>query len=142
MSESELLWFIFTDNFISNLFFITNPELAIWSAPKLTNLSLEKILIAGSVGFGAAIIVNYIFGIVISKALASSSENEKARNNQNLLKNIFANFGFYVLAFSFFYIYSKLVVLIAGYIRYSFTRTFIIVMLSKIIFYAISLYSF
>ena len=132
MSEKEILFFIVVDSFTANLAFITNSELAVWVALKLSGLLKYKIIGAAFLGVLFANIGNYCLGMIIGNIFINKIvNNPKATNNIGILKILYNNFGIYLLAIGFIPVYSKLVVVLAGFCRYKIYRVILIVTLVK-----------
>jgi len=137
MPQTELFWLIFTDTFTTNLAFIINNEMAIWVAPKLTNLPKETILQIAFASVFCSSICNYLFGIVISNIFGKVTRgNNQASQNIGIVKDSFDNFGLLILVIGFIPVYSKLVVVFAGFCRYKIIRVLVIVSIVKTLFYA------
>jgi membrane protein YqaA with SNARE-associated domain len=119
MSDVEILFFIIVDSFTSNLFFIINYELAVWVAQKLSTIDKLYVLSSAFLGVLAANICNYIFGILIFNIFKNNFEQtQEIMKNQNIILVIYKNFYFYLIILAFIPIYSKFMVLFAGYLRF------------------------
>lgn len=124
MKESELLLLVLVDSFTSNLIFIFNSELAVWVTQKLSNIERYKILLAAFLGLLASGVCNYFFGSVIYKIMDSFIDINSIKNNTKLLKSIYQKFYYYLILLSFLPLYSKFVILFAGFIGF---RPFMII---------------
>lgn len=137
MSEIELFVFILCDTFFSNLVFTIIPELAAWAAPKLSSLPHYAIYSACFLGVFFASICNYIFGIILQRVFSSLTEdNENAVKNSSNLNSFMKNFGHYLLVLSFVPIYSKFIIILAGFTRFNFFASVAITTFMKTVFYA------
>ncbi len=136
MSEIEILWFIFFDTFVANLVFIINSEVAVFAAPILSEITHVKIFLFAFFGVLVANCANYLLGMVFGNIFSSVlKRNDKAQKNSGALKDIFNNFGIYLLLFGFFPVYSKFVTLLTGFCRYKFFTTILCVAVMKTLYY-------
>lgn len=136
MSEVEILWFIFVDTFTTNLFFMPGSELAIWVSLKISEVNYYKILVVGFFGVLCGSIVNFVMGTMISKIFQNQFENNVViQRNSKTLKDIFARYYLLLLAMSFIPVYSKFLILAAGYARFNFVLMVLVTSIFKTIYY-------
>jgi membrane protein YqaA with SNARE-associated domain len=119
MYDFEILFFIFIDSFTSNLLFITNSEIAIWAALKLSNIPKEIILSISFLGIIFAGICNYVLGFAVYNIFREKIETgESSSKNYNLILSYFLKFKYYIIIFAFISLYSKFIVFLSGYLRF------------------------
>lgn len=139
MTIFEILTLVFVDSFTTNLFFIVNDEFAIWAALKLSDVEKTYILVANGAALMLASLCNYIMGLSIYKIMQNyAGNNEIMQEKSHILKSIMDRFYYYLVGLSFLAVYSKFLVLFAGYAR---SRAIIYIVgtsIVKTIYYAIS----
>lgn len=136
MNTTEAYFLLFTDSLVSNLVFNFSTEI-IWSTMLIFNhYNHHYILISSSMGYSAAIIINYIFGRAMFSILVSSSEQEKLVSNAaKPIINSKILWGVFLIlsAVPFF---GKFIIVFSGFCQRRFSIVFITAAMAKLIFYS------
>ncbi|MDC0864912.1 DedA family protein, partial [Rickettsiaceae bacterium] len=123
MDQVEIYLLLFTDTLVSNLVFITTPELIFHTMKKFGLHNGYLVVSISSLAFTISIFLNYLFGIICYKILLPFSKEESKIIEQrvsNIRNNKYTPLVLICAAIPF---WGKFIILFAGLCRVSFFTT-------------------
>lgn len=132
--ESYVL--LLTDSIFGNIILYPADEFILFFMKDIGSYNPYKIYLTASIGFFIAIFINYILGIILKKIYFACTEKEQ-RHNYNSLTLFFRKFGSLVILLHLAPSFGSIIIVLSGFAKYSFKVTFIVALLSKMLYYGL-----
>lgn len=139
MNQYESFSFLFTDSLCSNLVVSPHKELAIHVMKIMGGYDTHTTLVIGALGALCAVLINYVFGIVLYNLYRASSDQDIQQRYQKLTV-FFNKYGIILLLISAVPHVGKFMILVAGFTRFGIIRSTIFATLGKVAYYIYVLY--
>jgi membrane protein YqaA with SNARE-associated domain len=138
MNDFEAYWLLFTDTLVANIFFTFKGEMINKTMYILGKYNNKYIALISALASTIAAMINYIFGIAFYNIYKSSTDPILKHNYGNMEK-LFKGYKILFLIFNIIPILGKFLMMIAGFLRLSISKVFVIIFASRLIYY---LYNF
>jgi membrane protein YqaA with SNARE-associated domain len=139
MNTQEAFIFLFSDIFFGNFILSTNNELALHVMVSFGGYNKVLMFFVSISSSICATIANYGCGIVLFNLYKYSSE-QKVRNNYDKLVVFFNKYMCYLLLLSMIQPIGRITSIIAGFVKFDITKTFLFIIISKTVYYLYILY--
>ena len=139
MNNLELYILLFTDTFVSNLAINNSTELALYSI-KIFNSFYNSyvVLFTAILSVIAAFSANYLLGIAFYKILSPMNSDESHEKGSRRIELVKENKMLpIILLLSVIPFFGKFIILFAGFCRVPFTKTMLIGICAKFVYYII-----
>lgn len=141
MDHIESYSLLFTDALFANTIFYGGSEMAFYIMNAFGGYHNITMLCVASTGYAIAVLINYWFGRVLYRIYTSSIDNKNASANYQSLKNGISKYGIWLLCFNMIPAIGPFLPVVTSFVNFGLRRTLIIAVISRIIYYSLTLWS-